>query len=79
MVRHRCKPNLRRRRVRLSRTPTIWRWQTEPVASEALANGLPNAQLQIFGRSGHVPFVDEADRFQRVVDDWLSCQPLERG
>src|SRR5262249_50830164 len=36
-----------------------------------LAAKLPNAQLEIFQRSGHAPFLEEPERFDLVVDKFV--------
>jgi proline iminopeptidase len=43
-------------------------------ASEAIARGLPNAELVIFEHSGHFVFVEEPERFLEVVQDFLARQ-----
>ena len=40
-------------------------------AAEAIAEGIPNAQLEIFEQSGHMTFVEEQDRYVDVVRDFL--------
>jgi proline iminopeptidase len=40
-------------------------------ASEAMAKGLPNAELVIFEHSGHMTFVEENERYLEVVRDFL--------
>ena len=42
---------------------------------EPLAEGLPDAEHVVFEESGHCPFVEEPDRFVRVVSDWLARLP----
>lgn len=37
-----------------------------------LAAALPNAELAVFERSGHFPFLEEPAEFARVVSDWLA-------
>jgi proline iminopeptidase len=39
--------------------------------SEELATGIPNASLVLFERSGHYPFLEEADAFWRAVGRFL--------
>ena len=41
--------------------------QTTIVANERVASGIPGANLVIFERSGHYPFVEEAQEFRNVV------------
>jgi len=37
-----------------------------------IASRLPGAELVIFEDSGHMPWLDEPDRFVEVVDEWLA-------
>jgi len=41
-------------------------------ASEAIAAGIPNAELAIFEESGHMTFVEEPERYVEVVRGFLS-------
>ncbi len=41
------------------------------AAGESLARGLPGAQLHIFERSGHLPFVEEQPGFLAAVREYL--------
>jgi len=41
-------------------------------AAEAIADGLPNAELVIFEDSGHMTFVEENDRYLQVVREFLN-------
>jgi proline iminopeptidase len=34
-----------------------------PERARVLADGIPGAQLRVFERSGHLPFVEERDEF----------------
>jgi pimeloyl-ACP methyl ester carboxylesterase len=36
---------------------------------------MPDARLVVFGESGHCPFLEEPDRFNEVVDDWIRSLP----
>lgn len=40
-------------------------------AAEATAKGLPNSELVIFERSGHMTFVEESELYLKVVRDFL--------
>ncbi|HWL35954.1 MAG TPA: alpha/beta fold hydrolase [Frankiaceae bacterium] len=42
-----------------------------PEAAEAIAEGVPGAELVVFERSGHMTFVEEQDRYLEVVRDFL--------
>jgi proline iminopeptidase len=41
-------------------------------ASEAIAQGIPNAELAVFEHSGHFVFVEEPERFLEVVQEFLA-------
>lgn len=43
-------------------------------AAEPLVKAIPGAELHVFGRSGHYPFVEEPDEFERILRTWLSRQ-----
>lgn len=46
---------------------------TVPCASwNGLVEKLPTATMEIFERSGHHPFVEEPDRFAKVVAKWMA-------
>jgi proline iminopeptidase len=47
-------------------------WITPVACSEKIVSLLPAARLEIFEESGHSPQVEEAEKFQRVVRDFLS-------
>lgn len=46
-------------------------WITPVVNSEQIAELLPDAELVIFEESGHSPPLEEPERFQQVVRDFL--------
>jgi proline iminopeptidase len=46
-------------------------WTCPPAQGERLLMGLPNAELRLFEKSGHMPFLEEPDLFTTVVKDWL--------
>ena len=46
-------------------------WITPVACSEKIAGLIANARLEIFEQSGHSPQIEEAERFQRVVRDFL--------
>jgi proline iminopeptidase len=47
-------------------------WITPPAqGGERLHAGLPNSELVIFEESGHFPFIEEAQRFNAGVKDWV--------
>ena len=35
----------------------------------------PDAKLVVFEESNHCPFLEEPDRFNQVVDDWIQSLP----
>jgi pimeloyl-ACP methyl ester carboxylesterase len=39
---------------------------------EAARRELPASRIEMFGRSGHFPHLDEPDRFARVLDDFMT-------
>jgi pimeloyl-ACP methyl ester carboxylesterase len=44
-----------------------------PVAAEEeVASQLPDARLVVFEESGHCPFLEEPDRFNQVVDEFVA-------
>lgn len=45
---------------------------TPPVEAERLQQGIPNSELVVFERSGHMPYVEETDAFASLVRDWLN-------
>lgn len=47
-------------------------WITPVACSEMIASLLPDARLEIFEESGHSPQVEEAEKFQRVVREFLA-------
>jgi proline iminopeptidase len=46
-------------------------WVTPYPQSEIIAAGIPGSELVIFEESGHLPFVEEPDRFMQVVRGFL--------
>lgn len=46
-------------------------WVTPFVESEKIAAGIPGSELVIFEESGHLPFIEEQDRFMAVVRQFL--------
>jgi 4,5:9,10-diseco-3-hydroxy-5,9,17-trioxoandrosta-1(10),2-diene-4-oate hydrolase len=56
--------------------PTLLVWGRKdgllPVRfADALLSRLPEAYLRIFEHSGHMPMLDEPERFNRLVDDFI--------
>jgi proline iminopeptidase len=47
-------------------------WITPVEASELIAEGIPGARLEVFERSGHSPQLEEPERFQRAVREFLA-------
>lgn len=62
-------------RLREVRAPTLvlhGRHDLIPVAqAELLRSGIPDAELAVFERSGHLPHVEEPEAFLGVVRSWL--------
>ncbi|MCA9987647.1 MAG: alpha/beta fold hydrolase [Anaerolineales bacterium] len=60
------------------RTPTLVAsgaddWITPPgPGGERIHAALPNSELKVFADSGHWPFIEEAERFEAMMRDWLS-------
>jgi pimeloyl-ACP methyl ester carboxylesterase len=47
-----------------------------PVAAgEYMRDRIPNAELVVFEESNHLPFFEEADRFNEIVDAWIEALP----
>jgi pimeloyl-ACP methyl ester carboxylesterase len=54
--------------------------RTCPVeAAEAIARGVPNAELHVFENSGHMTFVEENEAYVRVVRDFLTRHTAHAG
>ena len=54
--------------------------RTCPVeAAEAIASGVPDAELHVFERSGHMTFVEENEAYVRVVRDFLARHEAHSG
>lgn len=47
-------------------------WRTPIQASAVIADGIPNAELVVFEESGHSPQLEEPEKFQRVVREFLA-------
>lgn len=54
-------------------------WVTPVSCSETILSLIPDARLVVFERSGHSPQVEEAERFQQVVRDFLTGVPASRA
>lgn len=46
-------------------------WRTPVQAAEAIAARIPNARLEIFEQSGHSPQLEEPEKFQALVREFL--------
>jgi pimeloyl-ACP methyl ester carboxylesterase len=58
------------------RLPTMgiygqWDFIVHPNQAKALKKGVPQAQTHLYSRSGHMPMMDEPDRFIKDVRDFL--------
>ena len=65
-------------RVKEIRIPTlVCGGRLDPQApvscSEELAQGLPDAHLIVFERSGHYPFIEERQRFAEILSSFLAA------
>ena len=47
-------------------------WVVAPVRGRTLAAAIPDAQLVEFLESGHFPYAEEPERWQRVVREYLA-------
>jgi len=55
-------------------------WMMPPSHSvEVLHTALPHAEMNIFERSGHFPFIEERALFAEVVTEWLQRLPQRNG
>ena len=46
-------------------------WVTPVSSAETIASLIPDSRLVVFEKSGHSPQIEEADRFQAVIRDFL--------
>ncbi|WP_406070700.1 alpha/beta fold hydrolase [Micromonospora sp. NBC_01638] len=46
-------------------------WRTPVEASQVIADLVPNGELVVFEKSGHSPQLEEPEKFQQVVRDFL--------
>jgi proline iminopeptidase len=44
--------------------------------AQRIASRIPGAELSVFEESGHMPWLDEPDRFDAVLRDWLARAAL---
>lgn len=61
------------------RAPTLVVWGDEdpgtpPEGNKLIADTIPGAQRHIFQGARHVPMVEYAEHFSRVMRDWLAAQ-----
>jgi proline iminopeptidase len=47
-------------------------WITPVACSETIASLIPDSELVVFEKSGHSPPLEEPERFQAVVRDFLT-------
>ena len=47
-------------------------WVTPVASAETIAALVPDSRLVIFEKSGHSPQLEEADKFQAVLRDFVS-------
>ena len=43
-----------------------------PLIAKTMYDCIPNAQWELFAYSGHMPFVDEHEKYCRILSDWLN-------
>ncbi len=53
-------------------------WITPVACSEKIASLIDGSRLEVFEKSGHSPQIEEAERFQRLVRDFLAGA-IDRG
>jgi proline iminopeptidase len=46
--------------------------ETPPVINQDVADAIPDARIEFFESSGHSPFIEEPERFQQVIRDFLA-------
>ncbi len=46
-------------------------WVCPPSQAQIMHEGIPNSELVIFEDSGHLPYIEEADKFFDVVRTWF--------
>jgi len=51
-------------------------WITPVECSEEIHRLIPNSRLEIFENSGHSPQLEEPERFQQVVREFLASNGL---
>jgi proline iminopeptidase len=51
-------------------------WICSPAESEAIAEHIPNARLEIFEKSSHAIAIDDHDRYINIIQDFLA--PVEK-
>ena len=49
------------------------------VAADPIQSVVPSAQVELFADAGHALFVDDADRFNALLDDFLAHLPAAPG
>ncbi|HEX5498904.1 MAG TPA: alpha/beta hydrolase [Thermomicrobiales bacterium] len=47
-------------------------WVTPVGESEAMARGIPNSEYVVFEKSGHMPFIEEQERFNDLVKRFVT-------
>ena len=45
------------------------------AAARYLAETIANARLEVFGGAGHAPFLNDRERFVRLLDDFCHVRP----
>ena len=54
-------------------------WITPVACSEKIAGLIPGSRLEIFEQSGHSPQVEESEKFQRIVREFLAEALAKEG
>ena len=51
----------------------------KPMAADPVVSAIPSARVELFEDAGHALFVDDADRFNAVLDDFIRHLPEHGG
>jgi non-heme chloroperoxidase len=50
---------------------------TKTMAADPIKNNVPSARIEVFEDAGHALFVDDADRFNAVLEDFIKTLPAK--
>jgi len=56
-----------------------WDMNVAPVNAWTMAHEIPGAKIEFFEKSGHLPAYEEAEKYQRVVEEFLDGQSAQRA